>query len=141
MALQRSITVRADNPASLPLIQGDRDKLHRVLTNLIGNAIKFTSAGGAVLIETAAESNGFVQVCITDTGCGIPSHEHEKVFDKFFRGATIPQEARGAGLGLAITKALVELHGGRIWLESTPGKGSRFFFSLPLTHPAAQLSR
>ncbi len=141
MALQRSITVRADNPASLPLIQGDRDKLHRVLTNLIGNAIKFTSAGGAVLIETAAESNGFVQVCITDTGCGIPSHEHEKVFDKFFRGATIPQEARGAGLGLAITKALVELHGGRIWLESTPGKGSRFFFSLPLTHPAAQHSR
>lgn len=141
MARQRSITVRADNPASLPLIQGDRDKLHRVLTNLIGNAIKFTSAGGAVLIETTAESNGFVQVCVTDTGCGIPSHEREKVFDKFFRGATIPQEARGAGLGLAITKALVELHGGRIWLESTPGKGSRFFFSLPLTHPAAQLSR
>ena len=141
MARQQSITIKADNPASLPLIQGDRDKLHRVLTNLIGNAIKFTSAGGAVLIETAAESNGFVQVCITDTGCGIPSHEHEKVFDKFFRGATIPQEARGAGLGLAITKALVELHGGRIWLESTPGKGSRFFFSLPLTHPAAQLSR
>lgn len=141
MARQRSITVRADHPVSLPLIQGDRDKLHRVLTNLIGNAIKFTSAGGAVLIETAAESNGFVQVCVTDTGCGIPSHEREKVFDKFFRGATIPEEARGAGLGLAITKALVELHGGRIWLESTPGKGSRFFFSLPLTHPAAQLSR
>lgn len=141
MARQRSITVRADHPVSLPLIQGDRDKLHRVLTNLIGNAIKFTSAGGAVQIETAAESNGFVQVCVTDTGCGIPSHEREKVFDKFFRGATIPEEARGAGLGLAITKALVELHGGRIWLESTPGKGSRFFFSLPLTHPAAQLSR
>ncbi|MBI5776973.1 MAG: HAMP domain-containing histidine kinase [Nitrospirae bacterium] len=141
MARQRSITVRADNPASLPFIQGDRDKLHRVLTNLIGNAIKFTSAGGAVLIETAAGSDGSVQVCITDTGCGIPSHEREKVFDKFFRGAAIPEEAPGAGLGLAITKSLVELHGGRIWLESTPGKGSRFFFSLPLTLPAKQPSR
>lgn len=141
MARQRSITVKADNPASLPFIQGDRDKLHRVLTNLIGNAIKFTSAGGAVLIETAAGSDGSVQVCVTDTGCGIPSHEREKVFDKFFRGAAIPEEAPGAGLGLAITKSLVELHGGRIWLESTPGKGSRFFFSLPLTLPAKQSSR
>lgn len=141
MARQRSITVKADNPASLPFIQGDRDKLHRVLTNLIGNAIKFTSAGGAVLIETAAGSDGSVQVCVTDTGCGIPSHEREKVFDKFFRGAAIPEEAPGAGLGLAITKSLVELHGGRIWLESTPGKGSRFFFSLPLTLPAKQPSR
>jgi signal transduction histidine kinase len=141
LALQRSITVKADNPASLPFIQGDRDKLHRVLTNLIGNAIKFTSAGGTVLIETVAGSDGHVQVCITDTGCGIPFHEHEKVFDKFFRGEAIPEEARGAGLGLAITKSLVELHGGRIWLESTPGKGSRFFFSLPLTLPATQPSR
>lgn len=141
MARQRSISVKADNPASLPFIRGDRDKLHRVLTNLIGNAIKFTSAGGAVLIEMAAGSDGSVQVCVTDTGCGIPAHEHEKVFDKFFRGAAIPEEARGAGLGLAITKSLVELHGGRIWLESTPGKGSRFFFSLPLTLPAAQPSR
>lgn len=141
MARQRSITVRADNPASLPSIQGDRDKLHRVLTNLIGNAIKFTSAGGAVLIETASGSDGSVQVCVTDTGCGIPSHEREHVFDKFFRGAAIPEEARGAGLGLAITKSLVELHGGRIWLESTPGKGSRFFFSLPLALPSKQPSR
>jgi len=74
-----------------------------------------------------------VQICVSDTGCGIPLHERDKVFDKFFRGTTIPEEARGAGLGLAITKSLVELHGGQLWVDSMPGKGSRFFFSLPVT--------
>ncbi|OGW69455.1 MAG: hypothetical protein A3A88_00555 [Nitrospirae bacterium RIFCSPLOWO2_01_FULL_62_17] len=137
MARQRSITVKADHPASLPFLRADRDKLHRILTNLIGNAIKFTPAGGEVLVETTVRTDDSLQICVSDTGCGIPSHEHDKIFDKFFRGAAIPEEARGAGLGLAITKSLVELHGGRIWLESGPGKGSRFFFSLPLTLPVS----
>jgi signal transduction histidine kinase len=141
MARQRSIVVLVDSPASLPFIRGDRDKLHRVLTNLVGNAVKFTPTGGEVRIETVARGNRSLEVCVSDTGCGIPPHEHDKVFDKFFRGASIPDEARGAGLGLAITKSLVELHGGRIWLESSPGKGSRFFFSLPIMQPAAQPSR
>jgi signal transduction histidine kinase len=141
MARQRSIAVLIDSPASLPFIRGDRDKLHRVLTNLIGNAVKFTPPGGEVRIETVARGDQSLEVCISDTGCGIPPHEHGKVFDKFFRGAAIPEEARGAGLGLAITKSLVELHGGRIWLESSPGKGSRFFFLLPIMQPAAQPSR
>lgn len=141
MARRQSIVVRADNPASLPSIRGDRDKLHRVLTNLIGNAVKFTPAGGEVVVGISAQDDGVVQVRVIDTGCGIPPHEHDKVFDKFFRGASIPVEARGAGLGLAITKSLVELHGGRIWLESTQGKGSRFFFSLPTTLPVEKTSR
>ncbi len=136
MARQRSVAVKAAGPDSLPAIQGDRDKLHQILINLIGNAVKFTSAGGEVLVETTTPEDGTVQVCVADTGCGIPSHERDKVFDKFFRGAAIPDEARGAGLGLAITKSLVELHGGRIWLESSPGKGSRFFFSLPVAPPS-----
>ncbi|MGH7259900.1 MAG: ATP-binding protein [Nitrospiraceae bacterium] len=136
MARQRAIAVKAAGFDSLPAIQGDRDKLHQILINLIGNAVKFTPAGGEVLVETTTPAYGTVQVCVADTGCGIPSHEHDKVFDKFFSGAAIPEEARGAGLGLAITKSLVELHGGRIWLESSPGKGSRFFFSLPVTPPS-----
>ena len=133
MARQRSITVKADNPPSVPVIRGDRDKLHQVLTNLIGNAVKFTPAGGEVLVATTARLGDTVEICVTDTGCGIPLLERDKVFDKFFRGTSIPAEARGAGLGLAITKSLVELHGGELWVESTPGKGSRFFFSLPVT--------
>jgi signal transduction histidine kinase len=141
MARRQSIVVRADNPASLPSIRGDRDKLHRVLTNLIGNAVKFTPAGGEVVVEMTVQDDEVVQVCVIDTGCGIPPHEQDKVFDTFFRGASIPVEARGAGLGLAITKSLIELHGGRIWLESDQGKGSRFFFSLPITLPVAKNSR
>ncbi len=133
MARQRSITVKADHPPSVPLVRGDRDKLHQVLTNLIGNALKFTPTGGEVLVATHARSGDTVEVCVTDTGCGIPLHERDKVFDKFFRGTAIPEEARGAGLGLAITKSLVELHGGQLWVDSTPGKGSRFYFSLPVT--------
>lgn len=136
IARQRAIVVKADGGDALPLIHGDRDKLHQVLTNLVGNAVKFTPVGGEVLVETTTAADGSVQVCVADTGCGIPPHEREKVFEKFFRGASIPDEARGAGLGLAITKSLVELHGGRIWLESSPGKGSRFFFTLPVTQPS-----
>jgi signal transduction histidine kinase len=133
MAGQRAVAVKAAGAALVPHVHGDRDKLHQILINLVGNAVKFTPAGGEVLVETTVPEDGTVQVCVADTGCGIPSHECDRVFDKFFSGATIPDEARGAGLGLAITKSLVELHGGRIWLESSPGKGSRFFFSIPAT--------
>jgi len=141
IARERSVTVTIGDSLPLPPVRGDRDKLHQVLTNLIGNAVKFTPPGGAVWVETSAPSDGTVQVCIADTGCGIPPDEQDKVFDKFFRGSAIPDEARGAGLGLAITKSLVELHGGRIWLESTLGRGSRFFFSLPTDRQAPPASR
>jgi signal transduction histidine kinase len=141
IARHRSISVRVDTPATLPLARGDRDKLHQILTNLIGNAVKFTPAGGEVLVNMTALPDDSVQVCVADTGCGIPPSEHARVFEKFFRGSGIPDEARGAGLGLAITKSLVELHGGRIWLESEPGRGSRFFFSLPVSQPASPPSR
>jgi signal transduction histidine kinase len=141
MARQRAVSVMALLPPSLPLVLGDRDKLHQILINLIGNAVKFTPAGGEVLVETAAHADDAVQICVSDTGCGIPLHERDRIFDKFFRGAAIPEEARGAGLGLAITKSLVELHRGRIWLDSTPGQGSRFFFSIPILQQTAQSSR
>ena len=72
-----------------------------------------------------------IQVCVADTGCGIASEEVPHVFDRFYRSDSGTTEARGAGLGLAITKSLVELHQGRIWVESTVGSGSRFYFTLP----------
>ena len=123
--------MQASSQNSLPKIEGDRDKLHQVLTNLIQNAVKFTPRDGKVWVETRVRDDGFLECCVADTGCGIPLDEIDKVFDKFFRGESVPADARGAGLGLAITKTLVELHGGRIWVESTPGEGSRFFFTLP----------
>ncbi|TLY27628.1 MAG: hypothetical protein E6K63_10425 [Nitrospirae bacterium] len=94
--------------------------------NLIQNAIK------TVRVESLVQGNEFVQVSVADTGCGIQPKELTRVFEKFYRGESAPTDARGAGLGLAIVKSLVELHGGRIWVESTPGAGSRFSFTIPV---------
>jgi signal transduction histidine kinase/HAMP domain-containing protein len=113
-------------------ISGDRDKLHQILTNLIQNAVKFTPSGGQIRVETKMMAGGFVQFCVADTGSGIPPHEQAKIFERFYRGEAIQVEQRGAGLGLAITKSLVELHGGKIWVESVPGQGSRFYFTMPI---------
>jgi signal transduction histidine kinase len=107
-----------------------------VLVNLVGNAIKFTPNGGTVHVRvTAMPSDETVQVCVADTGCGIAPHELEKVFEKFYRGEAAPQEAVGAGLGLQITRYLVELHTGKIWVTSRLGVGSQFYFTLPVAGP------
>ena len=108
----------------------DPDRVHQILMNLMGNAIKFTESGGRV--EVGAESDGaFVRVWVRDTGKGIPSEELGRVFDKFHQVGGSSEAQRGAGLGLSIVKALVELHGGRIWAESEVGRGSTFWFTLP----------
>ena len=132
LAREKSITLEACHHDLLPIIRGDRDKLHQILMNLIQNAIKFTPAGGEVRVESLVRGNEFVQISVADTGCGIQPEELAKVFEKFYRGESVPSDARGAGLGLAIVKSLVELHGGRIWVESTPCAGSRFSFTIPL---------
>jgi len=74
---------------------------------------------------------------VADTGCGIPSHDLEKVFEKFYRSESAPAKAKGAGLGLAIVKTLVELQGGRLWVTSEVGRGSQFFFTVPIHRPSA----
>ncbi len=132
MANERALSLRCELAEGLPVIQGDRDKLHQILTNLIQNAMKFTPSGGEITVRSRMDGDKFVQVCVADTGCGIQPHELEKIFERFYRGDSTTSESRGAGLGLAITKSLVELHGGRIWVESVPGEGSRFFFTLPI---------
>lgn len=143
LAQEKSLTISEHQADELPLILADRDKLNQILTNLIQNAVKFTPAGGRVRVESQVRGDGFVQTCVADTGCGIPPHELNKVFERFFRGDSAPAEARGTGLGLTITKSLVEMHGGCIWAESTPGKGSRFFFTMPVSdslHPLPPLT-
>jgi signal transduction histidine kinase len=114
------------------LVWADREKVTQVLTNLIGNAIKFTPPHGKVKVSSTIESDGWVRLSISDTGPGISANKREKIFDKFYQiapnGAPKP---KGTGLGLAICKALVELHGGKIWVESELSGGSTFCFSLP----------
>ena len=135
LAQERLLTLHTQIIDPLPLIQADRDKLIQVLTNLITNAIKFTDASGTVTVDVHQEEDGSVSTCIQDTGCGIPPEEQQTIFERFYRGQTVDIKNRGAGLGLAITKSLVELHGGRILVTSTPGKGSRLSFNLPLQMP------
>jgi signal transduction histidine kinase len=120
------ITVPADLPAAL----GDERRITQVLINLVGNAIKFTEAGD-IQIEAAAVNDGLV-VSVSDTGPGISEADRENIFEEFRQAeGSIAKRKGGTGLGLAIAKRIVELHGGRIWVESEVGKGSTFSFTLP----------
>jgi two-component system phosphate regulon sensor histidine kinase PhoR len=107
----------------------DEQQVARVVSNLLHNAIKFTPDGG--IISIAAESVGDdIRVCVTDTGPGIPKNDQARIFERFYKQDRARTKG-GTGLGLAIARHIVEGHGGRIWVESTPGEGSRFFFTLP----------
>ncbi|MDO8473265.1 MAG: GAF domain-containing sensor histidine kinase [Dehalococcoidia bacterium] len=132
MAREKGVALHVRHPDTLPPVRGERDKLHQILTNLLQNAVKFTPKGGRVEVESLVRDDGFVQISVSDTGCGIPPHELDLVFDRFYRGEAVPTEDRGSGLGLPIAKSLVDLHGGRIWAESTIGQGSRLFFTVPI---------
>jgi signal transduction histidine kinase/DNA-binding response OmpR family regulator len=117
--------------AELPKITGDSDRLIQVVINLISNAVKFTSAGSVVC--AARRVGGELVVSVTDSGIGIKPEDQPKVFEQFKQvGDTLTDKPQGTGLGLPISKEIVEYHGGRIWVESEIGKGSTFFFTLPL---------
>ncbi|MCP9461539.1 MAG: HAMP domain-containing histidine kinase [Nitrospira sp.] len=137
-ARQKSILLRAVLHAPLPMVRADTDKLHRVLINLVHNAIKFTPEGGEILVEVGTQGDDFVEVTVIDSGNGIPPDELDKIFDKFYWSKSTPIEARGAGLGLAIAKNLIELHGGSVRVESVLGKGSRFSFTVPMARLFSQ---
>lgn len=134
MTGEKSLILEVLHSSNPPPIQADRDKVVQILTNLIGNAIKFTPFGGTIKVKTKVQDDTYMHFGVFDTGCGIQPDELPRVFEKFFRGESIQTEVRGAGLGLAIAKSLVELHGGQIGAESTPGIGSHFFFTIPLDH-------
>ena len=113
-------------------ILADRVRLRQILGNLLSNAVKFTRRGGTVAIR--AELTGqFLEVCVSDSGSGVPAAEQEAIFRKFYQ-VRAPEANPGSGLGLAITRRLVEQHGGQIRVESAPGAGSRFIFTLPTGH-------
>ena len=127
----KALALETVTPSSLAPVRGDRDKILQILMNLVHNGIKFTPSSGRISISLTPMEDRTIQVCVADTGCGIAAEEVPNVFDRFYRSDSGPAEARGSGLGLAITKSLVDLHGGRIWVESTVGSGSRFYFTLP----------
>ena len=116
----------------LPAVLGDRDKLEQILWNLIGNAIKFTPLGGRITVDFQTTPEGFIQTSVADTGCGIDPGHVEKLFHEFSKVPSANPTAQGAQLGLFITKSLVTMHQGTIWVESTPGAGTRFYFTVPV---------
>jgi signal transduction histidine kinase len=133
MAESRGLVLRLELADNLPTIVADEIKLKRVITNLVGNSIKFTPKGGAIVIRAFAEAAN-VRIETSDNGIGIPQDLLEKIFEKFFQiDSTYTRAAGGIGMGLAIARELVELHGGKIWAESAgAGKGAKFVVLLPI---------
>jgi PAS domain S-box-containing protein len=133
---EKGIIIRVDVPASLPPIFGDEQHLSWVVSNLLNNALRHTDRGGSVTV-TAEEEGGAIVIHVRDTGHGIPPEFMEKIFDKFVQVKNTPGSTPGSvGLGLAIAKDIVEMHGGTIWVESEVEKGSIFSFRLPSQHLA-----
>jgi signal transduction histidine kinase len=128
LASSSSLELRVEVDADVPEVWGDRDRLLQVFENLIGNAIKFTKAGGRITAGATSRDDEVV-FWVADTGCGIASEDLPRVFDRFWQATRAGRQ--GAGLGLAITKGIVGAHGGRVWAESTVGSGSTFFFTIP----------
>jgi len=133
-ALRRGIDLRHAVDDRLGAIRADERKVKQVLLNLLSNAIKFTPEGGRVEVRAAAAGDA-VEVSVTDTGVGIAPEDQAAVFEEFRQVGAAEKKAEGTGLGLALSRKFVELHGGRIWVESEPGRGSTFTFALPVTPP------
>jgi CheY-like chemotaxis protein/anti-sigma regulatory factor (Ser/Thr protein kinase) len=128
---QKGLRLLKDVAPDLPVVTGDRDRLVQVVINLISNAVKFTDAG--TITCRAGRRAGDIVVSVVDTGMGIAPADQPKVFERFKQvGDTLTDKPKGTGLGLPICREIVEHHGGRIWVESEPGKGSTFSFSVPV---------
>lgn len=129
-ASAKGVSLTAALATSLPVVSFDPARILQVLVNLVSNAIKFTPPQGKVGVEVDC-SGGELRFAVTDTGLGIPANKLEAVFERFLQ--VIDRDPRGVGLGLFISKCIVQGHGGRIWAESTPGTGSTFCFTLPIS--------
>jgi signal transduction histidine kinase len=132
--LRESARVQVDVAISdaLPPTHVDPVRFRQIMNNLLANAIKFSEPETAVSLEAFAKE-GAIWICVHDTGPGVLAEDAERIFDRFVKGTHTPQQdASGLGLGLAVVRQLVTLHGGRVWVESTPGNGSTFIFTVPV---------
>ena len=129
LAVAGKLELLLDTTADLPQVSADPNRVQQVLSNLIGNAIKFTPRGGRITMRGEHLANE-VRLAVTDTGPGIPAEQLLDVFGQYWQASRT--DRRGIGLGLAIAKGIVEGHNGRIWVESTVGEGSSFYFTLPV---------
>lgn len=133
MAAERNINLKADSAGDSLTVDADGAKVAIALSNLVKNAITFTDAGGQIVISGRSVP-GYIKVSVVDNGIGIPLRDLPRVFERFFQVEShLTRRHGGMGLGLAVAKVMVEMHGGRIWVESAEGKGSNFTFLLPVS--------
>lgn len=132
-ATSKGIKIELEIENSLPRICGDKERLTQVLSNLMTNAVKFSNENGCVRVK-ASQSNNFINITVSDEGIGIAAEDHDKLFKPFSQiDSSSSRKYQGTGLGLALVKEIVQLHGGTVWFESKVGKGSTFGFSIPLS--------
>ncbi|MFC1996674.1 GAF domain-containing protein [Chloroflexota bacterium] len=141
LANENSVIIRNDIPDQLPTINADLDKLIRILTNLVDNAINFSPHGGRVVISTNLEISQFLTILVIDSGPGIPLDYRDKIFERFIQVPGQNSRRRGTGLGLAFCRLAVEAHGGKIWVRANPDGGSIFGFSMPIASPKQESTR
>ncbi len=130
--LNRNIIINTDIPSDIPYVFADQRRMHQVLLNLIENALKFTEANGKIEINMLHRTNQWVEVGIIDNGPGIPEEEQQRIFLDKVRLPQTSEQTSGFGIGLAVCRRIVEVHGGRIWVISEPSKGSSFYFTVPV---------
>jgi signal transduction histidine kinase/CheY-like chemotaxis protein len=138
-ALRQRILLSLDVDPQVGLLDADRLRFRQVLLNLLSNAVKFTPEGGRVDVRASIRDQDLV-VEVADTGPGVPAEDRQRIFDAFQQGARHPEQTEGTGLGLTLSKRILELHGGRIWVESEAGQGSTFGFALPAVFGDAALT-
>ena len=130
-AASHAIKISVDVADDVGTIEADELRFKQVVLNLLSNAVKFTPDGGSVSVRAYREDTDLV-VTVTDTGIGVPPEDQERIFDSFQQGGRGPAREEGTGLGLTLSRRIVGLFGGRMWLESTVGVGSTFGFSIPM---------
>jgi signal transduction histidine kinase len=135
VAMDNGQTLKVELPPSLPMLWADEYRVLQIVQNLVINATKFTPEGGIITLR-AREQNGALVIEVQDTGRGIPEEEQRRLFRPYYRQLSDREHLSGLGLGLALCKNLVQLHGGRIWVQSEEGKGATFSFSIPISQPA-----
>ncbi len=128
---EKQLTLTTELPKDLPTVYADGNQIKRVLTNLLDNAIKYTPVGGKVSVVALHRTTQKVQVTVTDTGPGIPSENRDKIFEESYR-LQRDSSQEGYGLGLALCQRIIRAHYGQIWVDSVPGEGSSFYFTLPV---------
>jgi signal transduction histidine kinase len=137
---EKQIRLKLNIPSNLGRIKADQLRFCQIISNLLSNACKYSPVGATVTV-TAQEANGLIRIKVSDTGIGISEEDQARLFNKFFRADnTSTREASGTGLGLYITKYLIEAHGGDIWAESQLGKGTTFQFTWPCSEDGAESS-